>query len=173
MDLLEFAIVLKLKDNKTENFSGELQRLQMNLPWECGLISLFNSYLAFSFCHFSKTTLLQLGVYVYFFSVRFRFCSLVLLAHVFPNSLTLDCSQSPIFSWDRLDLPRLTVTAILIFKCTKGAGVGDYRPRPLSSFDTHARWQPVKRSAPSMILRKNRGLWTVSPHLFNYKNSVV
>ena len=30
--LLEFAIVLKLKDNKTENSSGEMQRLQMNLP---------------------------------------------------------------------------------------------------------------------------------------------
>ena len=61
--LLEFAIVLKLKDNKTENSSGEMQRLQMNLPRECGLISLLNSYLAFSFCHFSKTTLLQLGVH--------------------------------------------------------------------------------------------------------------
>ena len=40
--------------------------------------------------------------------------------------LPLDCAQSPIFSWDRLDLPRLTVTGILIFKCTEGAGVGDY-----------------------------------------------
>ena len=30
--LLEFAIVLKLKDNKTENSSGERQRLQMNPP---------------------------------------------------------------------------------------------------------------------------------------------
>ena len=38
----------------------------------------------------------------------------------------LDCSQSPIFSWDSLDIPRLTATAILIFKCTEGAGVGDY-----------------------------------------------
>ena len=38
----------------------------------------------------------------------------------------LDCSQSPIFSWDRLDIPRLTVTGILIFKGTEGAGVGDY-----------------------------------------------
>ena len=55
---LEFAIVLKLKEDKTENSSGEIQRLQMNPPWECGLISLFNSYSAFSFCHFSKTTLL-------------------------------------------------------------------------------------------------------------------
>ena len=64
----------------------------------------------------------------------------------------LDCSQSPIFSWDRLGIPRLTVTGILIFKCTEGAGVGDYssnRPRPLSSFDTHARWQPVTQSARS------------------------
>ena len=36
------------------------------------------------------------------------------------------------------------------------------RPRPLGSFDTHARW--VARNAKlsiSMILRKNRGLWTV------------
>ena len=32
ISLLEFAIVLKLKDNKTENSSGEMQRLQMNLP---------------------------------------------------------------------------------------------------------------------------------------------
>ena len=30
--LLEFAIVLKLKDNKTDNSSVEMQRLQMNLP---------------------------------------------------------------------------------------------------------------------------------------------
>ena len=39
----------------------------------------------------------------------------------------IDCSQSPIFSWDRLDIPRLlTVMAILILKFTEGAGVGDY-----------------------------------------------
>ena len=49
----------------------------------------------------------------------------------------LDCSQSPIFSWDRLDIPRLTVTGILIFKGTK------------SSLDTRARWQPVTQSARS------------------------
>ena len=50
------------------------------------------------------------------------------------------------------------MTAILIFKCTEGAGVGDYssreglvpnRSRPLTSFDTHARWQPVTQSARS------------------------
>ena len=29
--LLEFAIILKMTDNKTENSSGEMQRLQMNL----------------------------------------------------------------------------------------------------------------------------------------------
>ena len=72
-------------------------------------------------------------------------------------AMALDCSQSPIFSRDRLDIPRLTVTAILIFKCTEGAGVGDYSSSRLSSFDTHARWQPITRSI-SMILRKNRGL---------------
>ena len=60
-------------------------------------------------------------------------------------AMVLDCSQSPIFSRDRLDIPRLTVTAILIFKCTEGAGVGDYSSSPLSSFDTHARWQPITR----------------------------
>ena len=37
--------------------------------------------------------------------------------------MTVDCSQSPMFSWDRLDIPRLTVTGILIFKGTEGAGV--------------------------------------------------
>ena len=42
------------------------------------------------------------------------------------SSRNIDCSQSPIFSWDRLDIPRLTVTGILIFKGTEGAGVGDY-----------------------------------------------
>ena len=93
-----------------------------------------------------------------------------------------DWSQSPIFSWDRWDIPRLTVTAILIFKCTEGTGVGDYsssggrgrekynfsrflpnrRARPLSSFNTHARWQPVTQSARSRwSYGKNRGLWTV------------
>ena len=53
--LLEFSIVLKglkLKNNKKKHSSGEMQRLQMNPPWECGLISLINSYLAFSFFHF-------------------------------------------------------------------------------------------------------------------------
>ena len=71
--------------------------------------------------------------------------------------------------------------AILIFKCTEGASVGDYssggrgrevlglglglglgRPRPLGSFDSDARW--VARNAKfsiSMILRENRELWTV------------
>ena len=39
-----------------------MQQLQMNLPWECGSVSLINSYLAFSFFHFSMTILLQLGV---------------------------------------------------------------------------------------------------------------
>ena len=51
----------------------------------------------------------------------------------------IDCSQSPISSWDRLDIPRLTVTAIWFFKCTEGAGV-----------------RKAERSM-SMILRKNRG----------------
>ena len=39
----------------------------------------------------------------------------------------LDCSLSPIFPWDRRDIACLTIiVAILIFKCTKGVGVGDY-----------------------------------------------
>ena len=42
-----------------------MQRLQMNPRWEWGLISLTNSYLAFSLFNFSKTTLLQLSVYTY------------------------------------------------------------------------------------------------------------
>ena len=59
MCLLEFAIVLKLKNNK-KNFRGKMHWLQMNPPRECGLINLINSHLAFSFFHFSTTTLLQL-----------------------------------------------------------------------------------------------------------------
>ena len=87
----------------------------------------------------------RFSFYVPFFSVK-------------KAAMALDCTQCPIFSRDRLDIPRLTVTAILIFKCTEGAGVGDYssreglvpnRPRPLISFDTHARWQPVTQSARS------------------------
>ena len=60
----------------------------------------------------------------------------------------LDCSQSPIFSWNRLDIPLLTVTVILIFKCNDSRLLPN-RPRPLSSFDTHARWQPVTQNARS------------------------
>ena len=30
--LLEFAIILKMKDNKIENSSGEMKQLQMNPP---------------------------------------------------------------------------------------------------------------------------------------------
>ena len=56
------------------------------------------------------------------------------------------------------------MTAILIFKCTKGAGVGDYSsrekeareiasfqtvPRPLRRFDAHVRWPPVTQSLRS------------------------
>ena len=61
----------------------------------------------------------------------------------------VDCSQSPIYSWDHWGIARVTVN---FFKCTEGADVGDYssrggflpnRPCPPSSFDTHARWQPV------------------------------
>ena len=95
------------------------------------------------------------------------------LTSIFLMQYQIDCSQSPIFSWDRLGIPRLTVTGILIFKCTEGAGVGNYSsgervgggreklrvplffslppkpPPPPSSFDTHARWQPVTQSARS------------------------
>ena len=70
----------------------------------------------------------------------------------------IDCSQSPIFSWDRLGIPRLTATAILIFKCTEGAGVGDYSSRFWHSCEMATR--NAERSI-STILRKNRGLWTV------------
>ena len=63
---------------------------------------------------------------------------------------------SPLFFREIVWIYRVfnTVTSILIFKCTEGAGVGDYSflphcPHPLSSFDTHARWQPVTQSARS------------------------
>ena len=51
-----------------------MQRLQMNPRWEYGLISLIKSYLAFSFFNFSKTTLLQLGVYsTYYITVTWTY----------------------------------------------------------------------------------------------------
>ena len=49
-----------------------MQRLQMKPRWEWGLISLINSYLALSFFNFSKTTLLQLGVYTWNFARLIR-----------------------------------------------------------------------------------------------------
>ena len=54
---------------------------------------------------------------------------------------TIDCSQSPIFPWDRRDVARLTINVgHLDFQMYRGASVGDYR---------HARWQPVMQSARS------------------------
>ena len=90
------------------------------------------------------------------------------------------CSQSPIFSWDdRWDIARLTVKAAILFSnVPKGrasgimialGGGGRFLPnrlRPLSSFDTHARWPPIWT-----ILRKNRGLWTVKSHYRSYLGS--
>ena len=55
------------------------------------------------------------------FTLHFNFFILGLFALI-----SLDHSQSPIFSWHCLDIPRLTVTGILIFKCTEGVGVEDY-----------------------------------------------
>ena len=68
-------------------------------------------------------------------------------------STHIDCSQSPIFPWDRLDIPRLTVAGILIFRCTKGVG-----SRKMAARNT-------KRSN-SMILRKNRGVNSLHRILF-------
>ena len=77
------------------------------------------------------------------------------VSHFYSATANVDCSQSPIFTWDRL-----TVTAISIFKCTDGVNVGDYSsrrggkpppkpPPPHSSFDTHGWWQPVTQIARS------------------------
>ena len=77
--------------------------------------------------------------------------------------------QSPLFFREIVEIQRVLplMAAILILKCTAGAGVGDYScrgrgqvppkqpppPRPLSSFDKHARWQPVRRA----ISRRSHG----------------
>ena len=57
--LLEFSIVLKvlkLKNNLKKTFQREnatpANESTLRESWECGLISLINSYLAFSFFHF-------------------------------------------------------------------------------------------------------------------------
>ena len=67
----------------------------------------------------------RMNTHIYLWNV-FRLFPLRKTCEIFCRflQLYLDFSQSPIFSWDRLNIPRLTVTAILIFKCTKGAGVG-------------------------------------------------
>ena len=80
-----------------------------------------------------------------------------------------DCSPLPLFPWV-VEIQRALplMAAILIFKCTEGAGVGDYSfrgrgalfsrllqlssqtaLRPLSRFDTHLRWPPVIQSLRS------------------------
>ena len=99
-----------------------------------------------------------------------------LLLFEFPNNLHLPVGQvenrihepkcfqtvhSPLFSREIFVIYRVLplMAAVLIFKCTEGAGVGDYTcsprgrgqtaPRLLSSFDTHPRWHPVTHSARS------------------------
>ena len=74
-------------------------------------------------------------------------------------SESIDCLQSPIFSWDRLDIPCLTVTAFLIFKCPKVVGVGDYSSNQFRHSCKMAACNA--KCSISMILQKNRGLWTV------------
>ena len=58
-----------------------MQRLQMNPRWGWRLISLINSYLTFSFFDFSKTTLLQLGVYFLLTKLEGSFCEKHVNAH--------------------------------------------------------------------------------------------
>ena len=53
-----FSILKPQNKNKNSPGGGGDVAASNNPPLECGLISLINSYLAFSFCHFSKTTLL-------------------------------------------------------------------------------------------------------------------
>ena len=59
-----------------------------------------------------------------------------------------------IFPWDRQDIARLTINdGHLDFQMYLGGGVGHYSsPRPLSSFDTHARWQPVTQTHKELDL---------------------
>ena len=68
----------------------------------------------------------------------------------------LDCPQSPIFSWDRRGIVRHTVNGgHLDFQMYRGGGRRGLqgflpnRPRPLSSFDTYAKWKPVTQSPRS------------------------
>ena len=52
----------------------------------------------------------------------FKFLLKVLAGLIIQTKLALDCSLSPIFSWDSLDIPR-----VIDFQMYRGAGVGDYR----------------------------------------------
>ena len=53
-----FSILKPQNKNKNSPGGGGNAAAADNPILECGLISLINSYLAFSFCHFSKTKLL-------------------------------------------------------------------------------------------------------------------
>ena len=86
-------------------FSGRRRGTEWSVPWP------YKGY-CYCFCNF-------------LFCFVVWFCSFLFGLHLLKRC-DIDCSQSPIFSWDRLDIPNLTVTAILIFKCTEGVDVGDY-----------------------------------------------
>ena len=67
----------------------------------------------------------------------------------------VDCSQSPIFSWDHWGIARVTVNFPNVPRgrasgiIARGGASSQTVPAPPSSFDTHARWQPVTQSARS------------------------
>ena len=61
----------------------------------------------------------------------------------------VDCSQSPIFSWDYWGIARVTVNFPNVPRgrasgiIARGGASSQTAPAPQVQFDTHARWQPV------------------------------
>ena len=99
-------------------------------------------------------------------------CALVYLW----SHLQVDCSQSPIFSWDRLDIPRLTVTAILLFKCIERAGVRNYSQSTIQEHRRAYSWwnSTLPETLGSLINYDGDGdgyenvTWKVNPRFFKF-----
>ena len=91
-------------------------------------------------------------------------------------TIQVDCSKSPIFTWDRLDISRLTVTAILLFKCIERAGVRNYSQSTIQEHRRAYSWWnstlPETLGSLSNYEGNDDGYenvtWKVNPRFFKF-----
>ena len=80
------------------------------------------------------------------------------------------------FLWDRLDIPRLTVTAILLFKCIEGVGVRNYSQSTIQEHRRAYLWwnSTLPETLGSLINYDGNGdgyenvTWKVNPRCFKF-----